>query len=107
MGIGVQDEAASAISGGRDEQTPGERVPGAHSWQSIESKGHVMDMSKSRVKAFRPWGIDALAVIKKATHAALTVSYDHSPDREYVLPRREADVIGRVVFRDTLERTSI
>lgn len=29
--VGAQDRAARAISCGRDEQTPGEQVPGAHS----------------------------------------------------------------------------
>ncbi len=62
---------------------------------------------KFRVKAFRPWNLDSLATIVKATPMALTIRYDHAPEQTYVLQRRDADIIGRVVYRDTLDPAAI
>lgn len=55
-------------------------------------------------KWWRPWNVDALALVMSATPAGATIAYDHAPSKPYTLTAAEFRANGRMVDRADFER---
>lgn len=55
-------------------------------------------------KWWRPWNVDALALVMRATPDGATIAYDHAPRTPYTLTAAEFIGNGRIVDRAAFER---
>lgn len=72
-------------------------------WLSRFDSEHATTTDERKVVVmahFRPWNVDAIAeVVQNRNNGDIVIAYEHDPQRQYTIERREIGRMGRFVGR--------